>query len=64
MKKALEIMTHLAEIKKKYQIKALQMKLQQGKVKNPYALAKKIDMLKREINAYGNRIAWNNYLAQ
>ena len=57
-------MTHLAEIKKKYQIKALQMKLQQGKAKNPYALAKKIDMLKREINAYGNRIAWNNYLAQ
>ena len=51
-------------IKLKNQIKALNLKIQQGKVKNIFAVENKIKQLKTELTTLTELYAWENYLSK
>ena len=46
------------------QIKALEIVLQSGKCKNPYALKNKIAKLKSSLIAHQNKKMWDDYLSK
>jgi hypothetical protein len=61
MKKPL---TPMQKIKKlKLQIKALNCRLNEGKVTNVYALRNKIECLKKDLQAEMDNHYWENYLS-
>ena len=51
-------------LKLKNQIKALNLKIQQGKVKNIYAVENKVKQLKNQLDALTELYAWENYLSK
>jgi hypothetical protein len=51
-------------IKLKNQIKALNLKIQQGQVKNIYAVENKIKQLKTQLNELTELFAYENYLSK
>lgn len=51
-------------IQLKNQIKALNLKIQQGKVKNIYAVENKIKQLKTQLNQLTELFAYENYLSK
>ena len=51
-------------LKLKNQIKLLNLKIQQGNVKNIYALENKIKQLKNQLNVLTELYDWENYLSK
>lgn len=57
--------TNMKKIEKlKAQIKALNSRLKEGKVKNIYAIQNKIKTLKMQLNIELDNYAWENYLSK
>ena len=56
-------MNHI-EAKKTYQLRALELKLREGKTKNKYALQNKINKLREEIASLQKQSSWNKFLSQ
>lgn len=57
--------TNMKKIEKlKAQIKALNSRLNEGKVKNVYSLQNKIKTLKMQLNIELDNYAWENYLSK
>ena len=57
-------LTPMQKIKKlKLQIKALNLRLKEGKATNVYALRNKIESLKKDLQAEMDNHYWENYLS-
>lgn len=57
-------MNYSLEIKKRNQLKALEIRLKQGNVKNKYPLFNKIIKLREELQTIQSANQWNNFLSK
>jgi hypothetical protein len=57
-------MNYSLEIKKRNQLKALEIRLKRGNVKNKYPLFSKIIKLREELQTIQSANQWNNFLSK